>query len=157
MGQAFLSPPAADSAPEAEIIRDMLRRGLPALPVLVALAALGWGWAGALSATFAIALVVVNFALTAVVLSVTGRISPTVLMAGVLGGYVVRMGLVVLALVVVRHLWWTELTPLGITLVVTHLGLLFWEMRHISASLAFPGVKPTARPARPARQEARSA
>ena len=26
---------------------------------------------------------------------------------------------------------------------MTHLGLLFSEMRHVSASLAFPGVKPT--------------
>ena len=25
---------------------------------------------------------------------------------------------------------------------ITHLGLLFWEMRYISASLAFPGLKP---------------
>ncbi len=146
MGEAGLATTAA--APEAEIVRDMLRRGLPAVPVLVGLAALGWGWPGALSAGFAVALVMVNFALTAVVLSVTGRRSVTVLMAGVLAGYAARMGLVVIALAVVRHMWWTELVPLGITLVVTHLGLLFWEMRHISASLAFPGVKPSARSAR---------
>lgn len=156
MGEALTAGtlPAPAVAPEAEIVRDMLRRGLPAVPVLVALAAIGWGWHGAWSAAFAVALVTVNFALTAVVLTVTGRRSVTVLMAGVLAGYAVRMGLVVVALAVVRHMWWTELVPLGITIVVTHLGLLFWEMRHISASLAFPGIKPTARPAR---QEARPA
>ena len=32
--------------------------------------------------------------------------------------------------------------PLGITIIVTHLGLLFWEMKYISASLAFPALKP---------------
>ena len=30
----------------------------------------------------------------------------------------------------------------GVTLVVAHLGLLFWETRYVSASLAFPGLKP---------------
>ncbi len=34
------------------------------------------------------------------------------------------------------------LVPLGLTIIVSHLGLLFWEMRFVSASLAFPGLKP---------------
>jgi hypothetical protein len=29
-----------------------------------------------------------------------------------------------------------------VTLLVTHLGLLFWELRYVSASLAFPALKP---------------
>ena len=33
--------------------------------------------------------------------------------------------------------------PLGATLVVSHLGLLLWETRYVSASLAFPGLKPS--------------
>src|SRR5439155_235035 len=28
-------------------------------------------------------------------------------------------------------------------IIVTHLGLLIWETRYVSASLAFPGLKPT--------------
>jgi hypothetical protein len=39
-----------------------------------------------------------------------------------------------------------ELVPLGLTIIITHLGLLFWELRHISSSLAFPGLKPQATP-----------
>ncbi|MEY4147330.1 MAG: hypothetical protein RL278_886, partial [Actinomycetota bacterium] len=35
-----------------------------------------------------------------------------------------------------------ELVPLCMTIVITHVGLLFWEMRYISLSLAFPGLKP---------------
>jgi multidrug efflux pump subunit AcrB len=34
--------------------------------------------------------------------------------------------------------------PLGVTIIGAHLGLLFWEMKFISASLAFPALKPTA-------------
>jgi len=30
-----------------------------------------------------------------------------------------------------------------LTLIVTHLGLLFWELRYVSGSLAYPGLKPT--------------
>lgn len=148
---AALGPRDAGPAPEAQIISDMLRRGLPVLPVFVLVAGLVWGWDGAASAAVAIGLVVVNFVLTAVILSVTGRMSVTALMAGTLLGYVVRMGLVVVALYVVKERSWAELTPLGITLVVTHLGLLFSEARHVSASLAFPGVKPPARPVEEAR------
>jgi hypothetical protein len=36
--------------------------------------------------------------------------------------------------------------PLGITLVATHVGLLFWESRYVSLSLAFPGLKPGVTP-----------
>ena len=47
------------------------------------------------------------------------------------------------AVFVVKDFWWVEVWPLGITLIVTHLGLLFWETRYVSASLAFPGLKPS--------------
>ena len=141
------APVVSERGPEAEIVSDMVRRGLPALPVLVLLGGLIWGWHGAMSAAFGVGLVVVNFALTAVILSVTGRISTTALMAGVLVGYVLRMALVVVALYLVKKTSWADMIPLGITVVVTHLGLLFSEMRHVSASLAFPGLKPVARSA----------
>ena len=35
-----------------------------------------------------------------------------------------------------------EFIPLGLTIIVAHLGLLFWEMRYVSLSLAYPGLKP---------------
>jgi hypothetical protein len=28
------------------------------------------------------------------------------------------------------------------TIVIAHVGLLFWELRYVSLSLAFPGLKP---------------
>jgi hypothetical protein len=37
---------------------------------------------------------------------------------------------------------WVSKVPLGITIVLTHLGLLAWETRHVSISLAYPGLKP---------------
>lgn len=142
-GGDVASPLRADVvAPELEVARDMARRAAPLAVVPVGIGALGWGAAGAASAGFAVALVVVNFLVSAWILTAAARISYTLLMAAALGGYVLRLGLVIGAVLAVRDAAWVELMPLGLTLIVSHLGLLTWELRHVSASLAFPGLKP---------------
>ena len=133
----------ATPAPERVLAMDMVRRGLPVAPVLVAVAAIGWGVDGALSAAFGVALVLVNLVLSAALLAWAARISPAVVMATALGGFLVRMALLVVAVAAVRDQEWVEVVPLGLTIVVTHLGLLIWESRHVSATLAFPALKPT--------------
>jgi hypothetical protein len=135
------------SAPEApaverELAFDMARRGLWAAPAIVALAALVWGGDGAWSALVAVAVVLVNLALAAISLSWAARRSLTLLMAVALGGFLVRMALVTVVMLAVRDQPWIDLVALGVTVVVTHLGLLFWELRYVSASLAYPALKP---------------
>jgi hypothetical protein len=129
-------------APEAVIARDMVRRAIPVAPVLVLLAMLPWGFAGAASAAYAIALVCLNFALAAVLLTWAARISLGLLMGVALFGYLLRLALIFAAVVLVVHAGWVNVWALGLTLLVTHLGLLFWETRYVSASLAFPSLKP---------------
>jgi CBS domain containing-hemolysin-like protein len=90
----------------------------------------------------AIALVAVNLVLAALGLSWAAKVSLTAIMAVSLGGFAVRMGLVTAVLFAVQDAEWVDMTALGITVLVTHLGLLFWELRFVSASLAFPGLKP---------------
>lgn len=131
-------------APEREIATDMVRRALPAAPVILVLALAPWGVDGALSAAFAMAVVVVNFLLAAWVLAAASRISYGLLMGAALFGYLVRIALIGLAVWAVKDMSWVEPLPLGLTLIVTHLGLLLWELRYVSASLAFPGLKPGA-------------
>jgi hypothetical protein len=131
-------------AVEREVAFDMVRRALPAAPVLVALALIPWGVDGALSAAFAIAVVVANFLLAAAVLAWASRISYGLLMGAALFGYLVRIALIGLAVWAVKDMTWVEPLPLGLALIVTHLGLLLWELRYVSASLAFPGLKPGA-------------
>ena len=138
-----LLAPAPESPPvERQLATDMIRRALPVAPVLLAVAALTHGVNGALSAAFGLGLVLVNFALSAASLAWAGRRSLALLMAVALLGYLLRMALVAGAVLAVKDQGWVELLPLGLTIVVTHLGLLFWETRHVSASLAFPGLKP---------------
>ena len=128
---------------ERQVVTDMVRRSLPALPVMVLLAGLGWGMAGAASAAYAIGLVLLNFLFSAVLLETAARISLTLLMVAAVGGFVVRLALISAAVLLVKDQSWVALVPLSITLIVTHLGLLVWESRHVSASLAFPALKPT--------------
>ena len=60
-------------------------------------------------------------------------------------GFLLRLGLIFLAVLLVKDQSWIEMLPLGLTLIVAHLGILFWEMRYISGTLAHPGLKPTAK------------
>ena len=126
------------------MVADMARRALPAFPVLILVAGLVWGVDGALSAAFAVGLAVMNLGLSAVLLGRAARISLPMLMAAALGGFLLRLVLLTAVVWAVADRPWVELVPLGLTLIVTHLGMLIWEVRHVSASLAYPGLKPTA-------------
>lgn len=141
-GVTAVTAPLEGGATERDVARDIVRRALPLAPVVVIAATIGWGLDGALSALFALGLVCGNFLLSAALISNAARISLPTLMAAVLGGYLVRLALLFGAVLLVKDLGWVELWPLGLTLVVAHLGLLLWETRHVSASLAFPGLKP---------------
>ena len=133
-------------APEAQVTRHMLTRGLVAVPILVAIAGFIWGADGALACAYGTALVFLNFALAAGLISMTARISLAIMMGAVLFGYLLRLGIIFLAVILVRDASWVSLPALGFTIIVTHLGLLFWELRHVSATLAFPGLKPQSIP-----------
>lgn len=132
-------------APEVSVSKDMVRRGLIAAPVLIAVCAVIWGLDGAWSSAYAIAIVLVNFALAATLVAVTARISLGLMMGAVLFGYLIRLGLIFLAVLLVKDAGWISLPALGATIIVTHLGLLLWELKFVAVSLAHPGLKP-ARP-----------
>ena len=128
--------------PQREIVLDMARRGLLVSPVLLAAGAVGWGVNGALSVAFALGVVLVNFLASAAVVRRATELPQSFIMMFVLGGFVVRMLFVLGAITVAGRFDWAEKVPLGLTIVLTHLGLLAWETRHISNSLAYPGLKP---------------
>lgn len=134
-------------APEVGISKDLVRRGLIVAPVLVALCGFIWGLDGAMSAVFAVALVLVNFALSAAIVAGTARISLGLMMGAVLFGYLIRLGLILVAVLLVKDASWISRPALGAAIIVTHLGLLAWELKYLAISLAHPGLKP-ARPTR---------
>ncbi len=128
-------------APEVEVSTDLVRRGIIASPLLIAVCALVWGGDGAWSSAYAIGIVLTNFALTAGSIAVTARISLALMMATVLFGYLIRLGLMFLAVYVVKDAGWISLPALGATIIVTHLGLLIWELKYVAISLSSSGLK----------------
>jgi len=130
---------------EIHVTTDMVKRGVVVAPVLIAICAVIWGADGAWSAAFAIGLVLVNFMLSALLISATAKISLGLMMGATLFGYLIRLGLIMLAVLLVKDAGWISLPALGATIIVTHLGLLLWELKYVAISLAHPGLKP-ARP-----------
>lgn len=129
-------------SPAVQVAKDLARRGVMVAPIAVMVGAAFWGTDGALSVAYGLGIVIVNFLLAAWSLGWAARISLALMGAMALFGFLIRLGLITVAVLVVRNADWVELVPLGLTLIITHLGLLFWEMRFVSASLAFPGLKP---------------
>ena len=129
-------------SPEITVSLDIIKRGAYVAPIIVAVCAVFAGLDGVFSALYAMALVLVNFFFAAGLVAVTARISLGLMMGAVLFGYIARLGLIFLAVILVRDASWISLTALGLTIIVTHLGLLVWEMRYVAASLAFPALKP---------------
>jgi hypothetical protein len=127
---------------EVHVSTDMIKRGLIVAPVLIAICGVIWGGDGALSAAYGIALVLTNFAIAAGLIAMAARISLGLLMAATLFGYLIRLGLIFLAIYLVKDASWISLPALGATIIVTHLGLLFWEMKYVAISLSQPGLKP---------------
>lgn len=152
MGSAPVNGPAPalvtrleGPAPEAQVARDMIRRAIPVTPLVLLVCALAWGLHGVISAGYAIVIVLANLALSAALLAWTARISLALMMFAALFGFLARLGLIFLAVYAIKDAGWVNFWALGITLIVAHLGLLFWEMRYVSLSLAYPGLKPTAK------------
>jgi hypothetical protein len=130
-------------APEPVLARDIAKRAVLLAPLAVLGCAAIWGADGAASAAYATAIVLANLVLAAWMLSTAAKISYALLMGAALFGFLLRLGLVSAAVLLVQDAAWVEPLALGLTLVVAHLGLLFWELRYVSISLAHPGLKPT--------------
>jgi hypothetical protein len=136
--------PVAGPPVERQVAWDMARRSLFVAPVFVGVASAVWGVDGGISAAVGLALAVANLLLAAALLSWGARVSLTVMAASALGGYIGRLVLLTAVIFAIRHQGWVSWVPLSFTLVITHLGLLIWETRYVSASLAFPALKPRA-------------
>jgi hypothetical protein len=133
-----------DTAPPVEkrIAVDLVRHGLLIAPAVVLIAGLIRGVDGAASAALGLAVCLLNFLAAALSLEWGTRRSGNALFAVALGGFLFRMAVIVIVLVVAQALFgWVDILVLGLTLFITHLGLLFWELRSVSFSLAAPGLR----------------
>jgi hypothetical protein len=120
----------------------LARHGLLIAPAVVLVAGSIRGVDGAASAALGLAVCLLNFFAAALTLEWGTRRSGNALFAVALGGFLFRMVSIVVVMVVAQALFgWVDIVVLGLTLFVTHLGLLFWELRSVSFSLAAPGLR----------------
>jgi hypothetical protein len=140
--RSMLTTRPVGAATEVEISKDLIKRGLMAGPVLIAVCGVIWGADGAWSSAYAIAIVLANFALSAAIIAIGSRISYAALLGGVLFGYIFRLALIFGAVYAVKDVGWISMPALGVSIIVTHLGLLVWELKYVAISLAYPGLRP---------------
>ena len=140
--EAVSAPVAAVPQVEREIGLDLVRRGLIIAPVIIAACAAIKGWHGVTSSAIAVGIVALNFGVAALIMTRVSHSGPTGIAIGACVGYLIRLGIVLAALIMLHHQSWIDLPMFGIVLVATHLGLLFWEMKYLSITLGAPALKP---------------
>jgi len=142
MSEAPAAAPPIDRV-ESRIARDLARHGIYVAPILVVGVGLWRGVDAGAAVALALALVIGNFLLSAAVIGAAARRSPDLLMGVALMSFLVRFLVLTGIGFGFKELDLVDWPVFCITLVVSYLGLLFWEMRSISVSLASPGLKPS--------------
>jgi hypothetical protein len=133
---------ALGAAPEGAVARDLARRALLVTPLVLIGTGLVWGAGGAASAAIGLALVALNFLASASLIGWAARRSSAAVLGAVLGGYLVRLSVLLGVVLALQTVSWVNVGVLVVTIAVTHLALITWEMRFVSFSLAAPGLKP---------------
>lgn len=131
-------------SPALQVGVDMVKRGVVVAPVLILIGTLIWGADGAASVALGLGLVLVNVWLSAYIIAVGARISFAALAGAAMFGFLIRLGLITAVVLLLKDETWLDLVALCVTIIVSHFGLLLWELRYISSSLAYPGLKPGA-------------
>src|SRR5215813_12081268 len=127
---------------ESRIAKDIARHALWVAPVAILALGLWQGVGGALGVALALVVVLANFLITGALLGWAARISPAMIMAVSLGGFLVWLIVIFGMGLLVEQIDAVNLDVFVVSVLVLHLGLLFWEMRSITFSLASPGLKP---------------
>lgn len=120
--------PAPDRRPiEAIIGTNIAKRAVVVAPVLAVVFGLFRGWPGAVAALVGVAIVVVNFVLGGYILSYAARVSLSLYHAAALFGFLIRLGLITLSMLLVAGVTDIDRLALGLSVVVSYLVLLSWE------------------------------
>ena len=112
---------------EAKIGLATAKRALWVAPPLILVFALLRGGAGAIAAALGVAIVAANFVLAGFVLSKAAAISLKLYHAAALGGFLLRLALIMLVMLLVARVIDVDRLAMGVSAVVSYLVLLSWE------------------------------
>ena len=121
--------------PERALIRRVSPFAVPAAVVAYACGALIAGPAAGWSAVIAIAIVFLNFVVNALSIAWAATISVTLVSVVALGGYVMRLIVFTLALVLLNQLAWFSPVAFALALVPSVIALLVFEASLLSGRM----------------------
>lgn len=117
---------------EAKIGMATARRALWVAPPIVAVFAIWRGGSGAIAALLGVAIVAANFVLAGLVLSKAAAISLKLYHAAALGGFLLRLALIMLVMLLIAQVIDVDRLAMGVAAVVSYLVLLSWETVAVS-------------------------
>jgi hypothetical protein len=112
---------------EAIVARHTVKRSLFVAPPLILVFGLLRGGDGAIAAAIGVAVVVLNFLLSGWIMSLAARLSLAMYHAAALLGFVLRLGLITVTMLVVARVFDLDRLAFGITAVVAYLVLIGLE------------------------------
>ena len=121
--------------PEREMVRRALPWSVPALVLAISLGVLLGGWGMAWSAGIGVAIVALNLVAHGLSLAWAARISPTMVFAVGMGGFVFRLGTIGLMLVLLNRLSWFSAGTFIAAVVPATLLLLVYEAKLLSGRM----------------------
>ena len=120
--------PVPDERPiEAIIGKNIAKRGVFVAPILALIFGVLQGWGGAVAALVGVAIVLLNFVLGGYIMSKAARVSMTMYHAAALFGFIIRLGLITLTMLIIANVTNLDRMAMGISVVVSYLVLLSWE------------------------------
>jgi len=121
--------------PEREMVRRAAPFGPPAALRALLLGAVAGGWGVGWSAAIGVAIVTVNFVANGLSLARAARVSLTALSAVALGGFVVRMGIIMAIMFWLDRFAFFSPLSFGLAVVSATLLLLGFEMKLLAGGL----------------------
>jgi hypothetical protein len=91
---------------------------------------------GAAGVAVGVLLAFLNFAASALILSRTARVSLPALQAGALFGFLLRLGCIAVALVLLRRIHSLDFAALGLALCLGHLAFMTVEARYLGRAMS---------------------
>jgi hypothetical protein len=125
----------ATAEPELEVVRKVLPFSIPAIAVAAIVAGVLAGSGAGTSAGLAVVLVFANFVFFAVSVAYAARISLTLLYGVALGGFLVRVGILVVLLLVLERFSWFSVGAFVAAFVVCTVALLSVEIKMIAGRM----------------------
>jgi hypothetical protein len=117
------------------MVRRVAPFGLPAILLAFLVGSLVAGWGAGWSAAIGVAIVVVNFVVNGLSLARAARISLTAISAVAMGGFVVRLGVIVAIMFLLNRFSWFSPLAFGLAVVPATMLLLGFEMKLMAGGL----------------------